>query len=89
MILDKLGCLLIMLEYWGNFIKLMVIVIFLFIVVYLMLLIKRYFSVFIVKKNGFFVEFGWILVGFVKVMFVFDSFGRREILFVCYDLNIF
>lgn len=78
-----------MLEYRGNPTKSTAIATFPPTVVYLTSSIKRYSSASIVKKNGFLVELGRTLVGPVKAMFVFDSFGRRETLPARHDSNIF
>lgn len=88
LILDKSGCLSIMLEYRGNPTKSTAIATFPPTVVYLTSSIKRYSSASIVK-TAFSSSSGkhWLVPS--KHSFVFDSFGRRETLPARHDSNIF
>lgn len=87
-ILDKSGCLSIMLEYRGNPTKSTAIATFPPTVVYLTSSIKRYSSASIVK-TAFSSSSGkhWLVPS--KHSFVFDSFRRRETLPARHDSNIF
>lgn len=90
LILDKSGCLSIMLEYRGNPTKSTAIATFPPTVVYLTSSIKRYSSASIVKKKTAFSSSSgehWLVPS--KNSFVFDSFGRRETLPARHDSNIF